>query len=117
MNLLTRPLHAGRLIRRLPVAKKTVLEIVCDRCERTEYVDPDLHSNLPDLVVQFGGKPMSVKSVNDKSALEPEISVRFEELCSSCKKAIKNLMEQATKKIDWRRGKKEDELEAKGKAE
>jgi hypothetical protein len=81
------------------VAKKNVVEITCDRCDRTEYLDPDDVADVPDLELSFGGK-------------EPVVAV-FGELCSSCRKTVKNLSEQIAKKISWKRSKGGEEPEAK----
>ncbi len=77
--------------------KKTVVEITCERCDGTEYINPEESSETPDLnaVIGFGtedGKPQHVA---------------FETLCSSCKTSVKNLFEQMTRKI--RRGRKAGE--------
>jgi len=77
------------------VTKKNVVEINCDRCDRTEYVDPSLYSGSPDLALTFGAH----------DGTEPEVHVAFDDLCSSCKKTVKNLSEQIAKKISWKRNK------------
>lgn len=76
------------------MAKRNVVEIVCERCDRVEYVKPDEYQEEPDLVITCGGK-----------------TVTFEDLCSSCKKTVGNLADQITKKISWKRNKDEDKKE------
>ena len=94
------------------MAKKNVVEVVCERCERTEYVDPDDYSHIPDLILQFGSKIAEVQPPPEPVGATPplrvaETEVKFEDLCSSCKKTVRNLVAQISKKIDWRRGKSE----------
>ena len=99
------------------MARKQVIEIVCERCERTEYVDPKEYRDLPDLTVSFGSEPGDVQQApspaepNPEMCYKPEMDITFEDLCSSCKKTVKNLLEQATKKISWKRNKEEPEVE------
>ena len=99
------------------MAKKNVVEITCDRCDRTEYVDPDTYNVRPDLELYFGPKEATPPS-DDKEDLSHlctvEIGAYFNDLCSSCRKTVKNLTEQIAKKISWKRNKGgEDELEDK----
>lgn len=113
---LTRPTINGKPIGRRSVAKKSVIEVVCERCERTEYVNPDEYSTLPDLVLQFGTKAHAPEIVEDgkkeAAILEHEASVRFEDLCSSCKNTVRNLVANIGKKINYKkRGKGEDGAE------
>ena len=77
------------------MSKKNVVEINCDRCDRTEYVDPGAYQERPDLDLTFGAH----------DSAEPEVHVTFDDLCSSCKKTVKNLSEQIAKKISWKRNK------------
>lgn len=79
------------------MAKRNVVEIVCERCERTEYIPPEEHREEADLVILFGTEPGAV-----------DISTTFEDLCSSCKKTVRNLADQITKKISWKRNKEDD---------
>lgn len=72
---LTRPAYGGNLIRRIPVARKPVVEINCGRCGGTEYVNAAT-TVFPDEVefsVTLGGE-----------------TTTFEDLCSSCRKAVSN---------------------------
>ena len=85
------------------MAKKNVVELVCDRCDRTEHVGPEKYNELPDFKVVFGPEGPDGQ----------EIQIQFDDLCSSCTKTVRNLIEQAVKKISWKRGKGEEELEAK----
>lgn len=89
------------------MAKKNVVEIVCDRCDRTEYIDPDAYREHPDLALSFG-----MREENQSPPL-PEVQAVFNDLCSSCRKTVRNLSEQIAKKISWKRGKPEEELEDK----
>lgn len=99
------------------MAKKNVVEIVCDRCERTEYLDPDEMSMLAaELQLSFGMKPRPVvdgkpMTLGEGWQPEYEIGVTYSELCSSCKKTIRNLIEQITRKINWKRNRGDVEVE------
>jgi hypothetical protein len=93
------------------VAKKAVVEIVCDRCERTEYIPPEEVKEHPDLSVRLGfevNETIEYPSSGVKAG-PFGTEVQFNELCSSCKKTVKNLFEQMTKKISWKRNKGEPE--------
>ena len=76
----------GRLIRRIPVARKPMVEIVCSRCPAKEYVpyDPSMSEDKkePDLIIVFEGK-----------------QYQFDDLCSKCKKTVKAYVEGAIKDI------------------
>ena len=85
------------------MAKKEVVEIVCDRCERVEYIDPKEVRDNPDLRIALG---FEVQRGEDN--LPAPSAAQFNELCSSCRKTVKNLFEQMTKKINWKRGKGEN---------
>ncbi len=91
------------------MAKKSVIEIVCDRCERVEYIAPEDNSPRPDLVLAFGSKP--ALDAQAPEARDAEVEVKFNELCSSCKNTVRNLVAQIGKKIDWRRKKGTDGAE------
>lgn len=80
------------------MAKKTVVEIVCERCDRTEYIEPDQYNDDPDLVVKFGHQPSN-------KVQGPEVDVQFGDLCSSCTNTIRNLVAQISKKVSWKRNK------------
>ena len=60
------------------MARKTVVEIHCDRCKRTEY-QPETSSMVlsPDLELTFMGD-----------------TVKYHDLCSRCKRAITNYIRQ-----------------------
>lgn len=96
------------------MARKQVIEIVCERCERTEYVDPKSYQERPDLLIRFGDKIGENPPGAGLAPLVhvPEIDVTFEDLCSSCTKTVRNLVEQATKKINWKREKKTEQIES-----
>lgn len=87
------------------MSKKTVVQVVCDRCDRTEYVDPEMYNPKADLELYFG--PKEDNPGDDKADLSHlctvEIGALFNDLCSSCRKTVKNLSEQIAKKISWKR--------------
>lgn len=96
------------------MAKKNVVEIVCDRCDRTEYIDPNQVSPLPDLELKFGAKPVEFNSTGaNTTVMGPsyETEAKLDDLCSSCQKTVRNLVAQITKKISWKRDKAEGEGE------
>lgn len=114
MFKLTRPTFGGRLIRRIPVAKKNVVEITCDRCDRTEYVDPSTYNVHADLELYFGPRKGEHEADDIAGHSTCEILAHFNDLCSSCRKTVKNLSEQIAKKISWKRNKGgEEELDDK----
>lgn len=84
------------------MAKKEVVEIICDRCERVEYIDPKAVVEQPDLKIA-----LSFDVTEEKESAPRE--AQFNELCSSCKKTVHNLFKQMTKKVNWKRGKGEEE--------
>jgi hypothetical protein len=101
------------------VAKKNVVEIVCERCERTEYRQPDECTSLPDLYLNFGTKQESELKGQDQNGTtvtvvrepEPDVAIKYDDLCSSCMKTVKNLVAQIGRKINWKReGKGEIEV-------
>jgi len=65
------------------VAKKTVVEIQCDRCPRREYIDGDAASQLGTTTVTFEGK-----------------SIVFADLCSACRKAVAAHVEGIARKLE-----------------
>lgn len=82
------------------MAKRTVVEIVCERCERTEYIKPEEHREEADLMLTFGTEMG-----------KQEVEEVFDDLCSSCRKTVRNLADQITKKISWKRNKDDDKKE------
>lgn len=88
------------------MAKKNVVEVVCERCERVEYVDPNGYSSLPDLTLQFGSKPSQNQIADAPTTFETDVTVKFEDLCSSCQNTVRNLVAQIGKKINWKRKEK-----------
>ena len=88
------------------MAKREVIEIECERCKRTELVRPEEYNELPDFEVKFGH--------DSPSGVKPDVEVRFDDLCSSCNKTIRNALEKLVKPISYRRvddGEEEVEIE------
>jgi hypothetical protein len=67
------------------MAKKTVVEIQCDRCPRREYIDPETTKSVGPVTIQFMGE-----------------TTTFTDLCSACFKAVAAHIEGITKKLDGR---------------
>lgn len=78
------------------MAKKAVVEIQCERCPRKEYVDADAQVPGPALKLSFAGK-----------------EVAYDDLCSSCRKAIEGHVSEISKKL----GGRSPERQAKKKAQ
>jgi len=70
---------------RYPVAKKTVVEIQCDRCPRREYIDGDAAAQQGPTTVTFQGK-----------------TITFSDLCSACHAAVASHVEAIGKKLEGR---------------
>lgn len=98
------------------MAKKNVVEITCERCSRVEHVDPSAYADVPDLDLRFGSKPSDAQPEDGPTCYQSDMCMKFEDLCSSCKKTVRNLVEQIGKKISWKRA-KDDESEAKKEEE
>jgi hypothetical protein len=69
------------------MARREVIEIVCDRCSRTELVNPESYNTSMDLELYFG-KPA------EGSSNTREVMVIFHDLCSSCNKSVRNYIGQ-----------------------
>jgi hypothetical protein len=69
---------------RYPLSKKQVVEIQCERCPRKEYVASATPA-LPHIVITIG-----------------ETTHKFEDLCTSCRKAVEGHIAEIVKKLDGR---------------
>jgi hypothetical protein len=65
--------------------QKTVIEVQCDRCTRTEERDGDLSKEVN--LAAFEGRMFG-------------LAVRFEDLCTPCLRTVKNHLEQIGKKLE-----------------
>ena len=65
--------------------QKTVVEVQCDRCTRTEERPGDLEKETN--LAAFEGKMFGLVA-------------RFEDLCAPCFRTVKNHLEQIAKKLD-----------------
>lgn len=82
------------------MARRTVVEVGCSRCSRTEFIEGTVHANEdrpPALHIAFG-----------------DLKVTFEDLCGPCKGAVQKHIEAIGKKIEGlspeRKGKDEEEV-------
>jgi len=67
------------------VAKKTVVEIQCDRCPRREYLDGDAAKAHGPTVVTFAGN-----------------TIKYDDLCEACRVAEASHVEAIGKKLEGR---------------
>lgn len=75
--------------------RKTVVQCNCDRCGRTWYEDALDKEGEPELLAA-----VAVTFVHhDKSAPHNPICIKFEMLCESCEKTVKNLVAQIGKDL------------------
>ena len=85
------------------MARKQVVEVQCDRCERVEYQEPkgkqSVEATLEILLMNSNG--------------ESGYNFKFNDLCSPCESTVLKLVEQIAKKVT---GKSPSRTEAKKKA-
>lgn len=65
------------------MARQEVVQIQCDRCKRVELLPPAPKKAVPDFNAQFGDK-----------------TVKYEDLCSSCKDALTRIWDDIK---EWKR--------------
>lgn len=75
------------------MAKNLVMELECDRCKRVEVIDKDTATNL-----STSDPVLSLKLNDALGGTHKE--VMFIDLCSPCRHAVTQLVEQIGKKID-----------------
>jgi hypothetical protein len=69
------------------MARREVIEVTCDRCERTETQAKDSMPKIPD-----GGAELTLNFHGE--------TVKYVDLCKRCRDAIKNYVGSITKKKD-----------------
>lgn len=87
---LARPSAGDKLVEVLPMARKQVVEIKCDRCKRAEYKDPEGASEKKPLLILWLGT-----------------EIRYEDLCSPCAATVSRNIEQISKTLEGKSPKRE----------
>lgn len=85
------------------MARKQVVEVQCDRCERVEYQEMKGKKSVE----------ASLEIVMIESRGETGYNFKFSDLCSPCESTVWKLVEQIAKKVT---GKSPSRTEAKKKA-